>query len=219
MWILENGELPGWVFAGSWTLGGWESIVQYSRWTGEPPPSFPPHTSSTGRVPGLLHLCLRNGADTLRDVFFTDAPGEWFTQWAKSPEDESAAGARWVFQHADVLLFLADSHALAASATLPQARRATRDLVERVGAVAPHIPLCFTWTKTDIDVPERTREALERSRVQFAPHSEVWKTTTREPSTIAACLARAISLGDSSWAKVIPKEPRFSSDPFLALRG
>ena len=135
MWLLDKGELPGWVFAGSWTLGGWESVVRYSRWTGEPPPSFPPHTSSTGRVPGLLHLCLRNGTGALRDVFFTDAPGEWFTQWAKSPEDESAAGARWVFQHADVLILLADSHALAASETLPQARRALRDLVERVGAV------------------------------------------------------------------------------------
>jgi hypothetical protein len=219
MWLLENGELPGWGFAGSWTLGGWESVVQYSRWTGEPPPSFPPHTSSTGRFPGLLHLSLRNGDGALRDVLFTDAPGEWFTQWAKAPADDSAAGARWVFQHANALLLLADSDALANSGRLPQARRATRNLVERVAAVAPHIPLGFTWTKTDIEVPEPTRKLLERSRAQFAPHSEIWKTTIFEPTTIAECLARAISLGDSARAKVVPNAPRFSNEPFLAFRG
>ena len=28
MWLLEHGEVPGWVFVGSWTLGAWESLVQ-----------------------------------------------------------------------------------------------------------------------------------------------------------------------------------------------
>ena len=219
MWLLENGELPGWAFAGSWTLGGWESVVQHSRWTGEPPPSFPPHTSSTGRLPGLLHLSLRNGDGALRDVLFTDAPGEWFTEWAKAPEADSAAGARWVFQHADALLLLADSDALANPETLPQARRATRDLVERVGAVAASIPLGFTWTKTDKEVPKPTQESLEQSRFQFAPNSKILRTTTTEPRTIAECLAWAISLGDSNRAKAVRNEPRFSSEPFLAFRG
>ena len=45
MWLLEHGELPDWTFGGSWTLGAWESLVQNSRWTAEPPPSFPAHTS------------------------------------------------------------------------------------------------------------------------------------------------------------------------------
>ena len=66
MWLLEHGEVPGWVFAGSWTLGAWESLVQHSRWAAEPPPAFPPHTSSSGRVPGLLHLTLRNKEGLVR---------------------------------------------------------------------------------------------------------------------------------------------------------
>ena len=51
MWLFKHGELPSWVFCGSWTLGAWESIVRYCRWIGEPPPSFPPHTSSTRKNP------------------------------------------------------------------------------------------------------------------------------------------------------------------------
>lgn len=77
MWLLKYGKLGSWDFAGSWTLGGWESVIQHSRWTGEPPPSFPPHTSSTGRHPGVLHVTFRHrDSGVLRDVLFTDAPGE-----------------------------------------------------------------------------------------------------------------------------------------------
>ncbi len=219
MWLLEYGTLPGWVFAGSWTFGGWESIVQFSRWTGEPPPSFPPHTSSAGRVPGLLHLSLRNEFGALRDVLFTDAPGEWFTQWAKTPEDDRAAGANWVIQHADVLLLLADSSALGDTNTLPQARRETRDLLERVGSVAAHIPISFTWTKTDIEVSEMTRQSVEKSRTQFAPHCHIWGTTINEPQTIAECFSQAITLGDSFQKEIMLKVPILSTDLFLALRG
>ena len=27
MWLLKHGQLGDWQFAGSWTLGGWESVV------------------------------------------------------------------------------------------------------------------------------------------------------------------------------------------------
>ena len=219
MWLLKHGEVPGWLFAGSWTLGGWESVVQYSRWTGEPPPSFPPHTSSSGRVPGLLHLSLRNQAGLVRDVLFTDAPGEWFTEWAKAPAQKDAIGARWVIQHSDVFLLLVDCGALANEDRLPQARRATRDLTERVGAVASHIPLGFTWTKTDVTLPAAARETIETSRRQFAPYSEIWKTTTEEPETIARVLARAIDIGESQPVRPKVFEPLVSDEPFLAFRG
>ena len=46
MWLLKRSAIGDRRFAGSWTLGGWESVVHHCRWTGEPPPSFPPHTSS-----------------------------------------------------------------------------------------------------------------------------------------------------------------------------
>ena len=219
MWLLEHGEIPGWVFAGSWTLGAWESLVQYSRWTAEPPPSFPPHTSSSGLVPGLLHLTLRNKEGLVRDVFFTDAPGEWFTVWAKAPDHDGAGGARWVIEHSNVILLLVDSSALSNEETLPQARRATRDLTERVGALASQVPLGFTWTKADVALSGATREMIERARFQFAPTSEVWETTIETPSTIAKVLSQAIDLGANQPGLQKLHEPRLHAEPFLAFRG
>lgn len=219
MWLLKYGEIPGLVFAGSWTLGGWESTVHNSRWSGEPPPSFPPHTSSSGRFPGLLHLRLRGKVGVTRDVLITDAPGEWFVQWAKTPNDTSAAGARWVVEHSDVLLLLADRGALSGIETLPTARRVTRDLIERVGAAAPHIPLVFAWTKRDIDLPKPTREIVENARKEFIPKSKVLETTIRNPETIVQTFSLAICLGESQRYCSALREPQLSNKPFLAFRG
>ena len=219
MWLLRHGDLAGWTFGGSWTLGAWESLVQNSRWTAEPPPSFPAHTSSSGRVPGLLHLALRNKTGMVRDVLFTDAPGEWFTVWAKAPDHEGAGGARWVIEHSNVILLLVDSSALANEETLPQARRATRDLTERVGALASHIPLGFTWTKTDVEPSAVTRDTIERARSQFAPTSKIWRTTIEAPATIAEVLSQAIDIGARQTDLPMLDEPRCDGDPFLAFRG
>lgn len=219
MWLLKHGSIGDWMFAGSWTLGGWESVVQYSRWTGEPPPSFPPHTSSAGRHPGILHLtlrCARSGQ--LRDVMFTDAPGEWFTQWSRVPGDVTSAGARWVVRHSDVLLLLIDSAALADNQKRPATRRATRDLVERVAAHA-RSPVAVVWTKDDIGVPEPAERALQGKCMTFLPNATVLRTTVNKPETIEACFEMALATGTSSAIFSPLKAPRISNDPFLAFRG
>lgn len=220
MWLLKHGHFGDWRFAGSWTLGGWESVIQHCRWIGEPPPSFPPHTSSTGRHPGILHLLLRHQlTGEARDVLLTDAPGEWFTQWARSPGEPSAVGARWVIEHSDVLLVLVDSEALANTEKLPQTRRATRDLIERVGAEAKHRNIIMVWTKDDIKIPEATRIAVSRSCGEFLPDAIPLKTTVATPETIAACFARAIRQAENTRVSLNNVEPRLSHDPFLAYRG
>ena len=164
-------------------------------------------------------LALRNKEGTVRDVLLTDAPGEWFTVWSKAPDHEGAAGARWVVEHSNVILLLADSSALADEETLPQARRATRDLTERVGALASHIPVGFTWTKTDIELSVVTRDTIERARSQFAPASEIWKTTIETPASIAEALSQAIVIGAGKTDIQRLEEPRWNDDPFLAFRG
>ena len=219
MWLLKHGGLEGLLFAGSWTLGGWESIVQYSRWTGEPPPSFPPHTSSFGRYPGVLHVTFRDPIGRLRDVLFTDAPGEWFTQWARVPGDPAATGARWVIEHADALLMLIDSAALADPKKLPNTRRATRDLLERIGAVTPQLPMVVVWTKEDVPVPQNARDVLERACAEFVPHASTSRTTFNMPETIAKCFMDVISAAENSASKADTSEPVLSNDPFLAFRG
>ena len=221
MWLLEHGAIPGWEFVGSWTLGAWESLIHPSRWTAEPPPpSFPAHTSSSGRVPGLLHLALRNTDGMARDVLFTDAPGEWFTVWAQAPHYDGVAGARWVVAHASVIVLLIDSSALANEDTLPQARRATRDLTERVGATTSDVPLGFAWAKSDVALDGAIRETIEHARSEFAPRSEVWETTTEAPATIAAMLSKAIDRGGRPPREVAPlRERRRDAPPFEAFRG
>lgn len=219
MWLLKHGQLGDWQFAGSWTLGGWESVVQHCRWTGEPPPSFPPHTSSSGRYPGVLHATFRDPKDQLRDVLFTDAPGEWFTQWAKVPGDDMAGGARWVIEHADALLMLIDSAALADPKKLPRTRRASRELLERIGAVAPHLPMTVVWTKEDVQVSTQVRKVLERACAEFVPHADTLGTTVNTPETIASCFIRVLSAAQNSTSKAKKSEPVLSNDPFLAFRG
>ena len=139
--------------------------------------------------------------------------------WAKAPEHEAAAGARWVIEHSDVILLLVDSNALSNEETLPQARRETRDITERVGALASRVPLGFTWTKTDVTLSAATREPIERARSQFASTSEIWQTTIEDPSTIAKVLSQAIDFGTNQPSLQKLHEPRFDDDPFLAFRG
>lgn len=220
MWLLNHGRIDDWCFAGSWTLGGWESVVQYCRWIGEPPPAFPPHTTSAGRHPGVLHVTFRHASTgTMRDVLFSDAPGEWFTQWARVPGHPTAIGARWVIDHSDVLLLLIDSAALADSEKLPQSRRATRDLIERVGAECARCPVIVVWTKDDVPVPDGTRIALERACGEYLPRAERFQTTIETPETIERCFGMAICAAERPRTSVDTAEPRQSRDPFLAFRG
>ena len=220
MWLLKYGKLGHWWFGGSWTLGGWESVVQPCRWSGDPPPSFPPHTSSSGRHPGVLHVVLRHPATgVIRDVMFTDAPGEWFTQWSQVPDSPTAAGAQWVIEHSNVLLLLIDSEGLADIDQLPRTRRVTRDLIERVAAESTHVPVVVVWTKDDFDVPTIARNGLDRACTEFLSHADTCRTTTNVPETIEQCFVRALQTAgsdDAAWA--VTDAPR-SSEPFLAFRG
>jgi hypothetical protein len=220
MWLLKYGELEkSWRFAGSWTLGGWESIVSQCRWIGSPPPSFPPHTSSTGRHPGLLHVTFRTSKGNLRDVLFTDAPGEWFMQWAKVPGAPEAEGARWIIEQADAILLLLDSAALHDPVKLPDARRKSRDLIDRISATILSKPSVVVWTKSDIKVAQHTLTVLQQLISELMPQSPVLQTTIHQPETIIQCFLKVLSLVErhASYAPIV--EERLSNDSFLAFRG
>lgn len=219
MWLLEHGTLGDWQFASSWTLGGWESVVRNCRWMGAPPPSFPPHTSSSGRHPGILHVALRHrDTNVVRDVLFTDAPGEWFSQWSRAPGNPAAAGARWVVERADVLFVLLDSASLADPTKLPATRRATRDIIERVGAESL-CPVVVVWTKSDVAVPAAIQDALGYACSEFVPAASTTATTVADPTTICACFVHGLVSASHPVPAPTIREPRRSDDPFLAFRG
>ncbi|WP_368422187.1 hypothetical protein [Marinobacter sp.] len=218
MWLLEHGTIANWTFAGSWTLGGWESVVHYSRWTSEPSPSFPPHTSSSGRHPGILHLALRSQATgRLRDVLLTDAPGEWFSQWSRTPDSSASEGARWVIERADALLLLVDTGALSDGKKLPASRRATRDLMEQVGAKTS-CRTAVVWTKDDVSTAGTVTKAIETASGEFMPAAQTMRTTVKDPATIEACFEWAVEAAIAKSPMQIEPEPRLSQEPFLALR-
>lgn len=172
--LLGRGLLTNqvWQFGGSFSLGGWEAVASTLRWTPGQSLSFPSHTTSRGtRAPGLLHMAFRQNGSHLRDFLFADAPGEWFQRWAVDVEAEDAEGARWIAQHADVLLLVADRKALSGS-RLGSARNAFQLLAARVAAERHDRPVALVWTKADADVAQEMENSIRQIVRSVMPDSE-----------------------------------------------
>lgn len=219
LWLLRTGRFFEWDFAGSWTFGAWETIARNCRWDIDSPPSFPPHTTTEGRTPGLLHISLRDGDGRLRDVLFADTPGEWFTRWSQKPNADSSSGARWVFQNATALLLMADSGALADSEKFPSARRWTRELIEQVSSYCGQTPVLFNWSKSDVQIPSARRQSIEDCRKRYLEKYPVSTTTFKEPGSIAECMAQLVKMSLSARKRVRVQEKVLTDDSFLAFRG
>ncbi len=162
--FLRRGQtIPGYRFAGSNTLPGWELIAGFLTFRdGSNQVSFPPHTSrNAGRVPGLLHLALKDVSGHLIDVVFTDAPGEWFNEWRNNQKADAAVGAEWIHQHGDGFLLFADCEELAGP-NRGTARMEIQMLADRLGTNLGKRPLGLVWAKSDV---ENVRPAL-REKIQ-----------------------------------------------------
>ncbi|MGM5034951.1 TRAFAC clade GTPase domain-containing protein [Tardiphaga sp. 803_E3_N1_3] len=160
-------DLNGKLFAGSYTLSGWEAVAGAMRWSPGQPPRFPPHTTSRGgRAPGLLHLTLRDpDRGRSADFLFTDAPGEWFQKWALNTDSQEGVGARWVSENADAFLVVADREALSGG-SMGSARSALQLIAKRLGAEYRGRPVALVWTKADVtiaqDMVQTVRTAVTR---------------------------------------------------------
>lgn len=160
--LLGRGDRPGneWRFSGSYSLAGWETVASFLRWApGGVQPTFPPHTSSSGRMPGLLHLAFIRNNDQRRNYVMTDAPGEWFSKWAINRGAQEAEGARWVAEHADAFLLIADREALSGS-EMGSARSAIQMLSRRLADERRGRPVALVWTKEDVQIDEQMEVAV-----------------------------------------------------------
>lgn len=158
-------------FAGSFTLQAWLRLKQYTAWPAASGPMFPPHTPDSGeRVPSMLHLAFRRGHGLIRDLLFTDAPGEWFTRWERNQAAEEARGARWVADHSSRFLFVIDREGLA-GADVGLVRQNTLSLARLLSEQRRGRPVAAVWTKSDIQCDE-VIEAPIRTRLNelFGPH-------------------------------------------------
>jgi hypothetical protein len=150
-------------FAGSYSLAGWEAVASALRWTPGQQASFPPHTTSRGgRAPGLLHLAFRGADDQLRGYLFTDAPGEWFQKWAVNRGALDGEGARWVAEHADVFLLIADREALSGP-NMGSARGSLQLLARRLAAERTARKVALVWTKSDVSVAPEMETAVHEA--------------------------------------------------------
>ena len=225
--LISHGRMPkGRTLAGSYTLGGWENLANFLRWKGGQAPSFPPHTSSnSGRMPGLLHIALRNVDDSLEDVLLTDAPGEWFERWAVNKNAAGLEGARWISRFASAFMLFADSDALSG----PQKGERRTQLIalaERLGDEAGARPVAVIWSKSDVEVSEGIRSALQKkfSKVfrnyhefSVSVHAVDGGSVTQDTFIylLAWLLSKKAGIGGP-----IPSLPVINSqDPFLAFRG
>ena len=165
--LLGGGRCPddGWRFSGSYSLAGWETVANFLRLApGGVQPTFPPHTSSSGRIPGLLHLAFRRDNHRRREYVMTDAPGEWFSRWAINRNAQEAEGARWAAEHADAFMLIADCEALSGS-EMGSARNAVRMLSRRLADERRGRPVAFVWTKADVQIAEQMKVTI-RDTVQ-----------------------------------------------------
>jgi len=218
--LLRGHPLADAHFAGSRTLGAWESLAAWIRFDDAArSPSFPPHTPrGISRIPGLLHFALRNSLDEFRDVLLTDAPGEWFSRWAIQEEASDAEGARWIVRNADVFLVFADCQRLSGTQR-GTARNDLRLLLERLGNHVDNRPTVLVWAKDDIEVSDNIRSAIRRTLNQKIPHAVEVRASTNSPDSLINALEAALR---PAWRPQLARpvvEPILHDHPFSAFRG
>lgn len=173
--LLRSGKtIEGYTFAGSYTLLGWEKIAQFLTFNTHKKISFPPHTSANmARVPGLLHLLLKDEDGIYKDIILTDAPGEWFTEWAKSADGHAAIGAKWIDDAADAFIIVADCSAFKANAG--KERHALLQIVERMKNTHNQRPIALAWTKSDHDLSQEIKERIGSKVAGQLPNVKPYK--------------------------------------------
>ena len=212
-------------FAGSYTLHGWENIARFLQLNAGEAIQFPPHTSMAGRTPGLLHLALDGIDRDRKDVVLTDAPGEWFTEWTDKPGAAAADGARWIAEHADRIMIIADTAAL----TGPDrgaARRSLEFLVRRVRSAYGVDGVALVWSKVDLQRPEGIKQSVERHFRSCFENAPIFEIGIPDDAPCAEDLTLERLQTLFSWAfearerRIEVAWPRAdNADPFLSYRG
>lgn len=220
--LLKGYLLANASFAGSRTLGAWESLAAWTRFDDAArSPSFPPHTPhGTSRTPGLLHIALRGPNNEFRDVLLADAPGEWFSRWAIKADAPDAEGARWIAKHADAFLVFADCQRLSGHER-GLARKNLRELLERLGNHVGQRPTILVWAKDEDEykVGDGVRNAIIETLGKQIPHAREISASIKRPESLMRSLEAVLQ---PAWTptpahRII--EPILQHHAFAAFRG
>lgn len=171
--LMRNGKNIGdYAFSGSYTLLGWERLAHFLSFHTHKRVSFPPHTSSNNaRIPGLLHLLLKDKNGQFQDVLFTDAPGEWFTNWSDIADADESKGAKWINENADAFIIVADSKAFNESQS--KARPLFR-IVSRMRDTHNMRPTALVWAKSDISIDAQIKAVISEKIITQLPNTQTY---------------------------------------------
>lgn len=224
--LWHGKRLGGAQFAGSHSFAGWENIAVHLRWNEDSsPPQFPPHTElSESRVPGLLHLALRDSSDILHDWLFTDAPGEWFKRWSLDENAPEAQSVRWIAANGTIFVLVIDCEILSGPER-GKARIAYQNLINRLSSVQSNRPVAVVWSKIDELSGEERIAAIkayvskvivnyEEFRVSTIKDGEKFGPTSAEFERFFDWLNNA-----QSRIPLLAPAPTFADDIMLSFRG
>jgi hypothetical protein len=219
--------VPNLCFCGSMTFGGWERIADFMRYPKESDPSYPPHTPiSTDRTPGMLHYAFRDSEEQVRNLLFTDAPGEWFTNWATDPNPYQFPGATWTIAHADAFLFFIDRESLSGTK-----RGLSRLMIKTLsGRLAEHLhgrPLGIVWSKSDVEIEPGIKSAIKEIIDRNFPTATHFHTSFKPggDDTVDVIAPLTASFVFASEKTQITNhmdvylKPQIATDAFLSYRG
>jgi hypothetical protein len=219
--LLTRGHrVPGYRFAGSFTLTAWEQVAANFRRGTQQRPHFPPHTTVTaGRTSGMLHLALQSAENKRQDLLFTDAPGEWFSNWALEKESSKASGARWIAAHASAFILLLDCDALAGIGG-PSALQEAQSLIVRLGQHLDQRPVVVVWSKADIEVPELLLRRLRKTLGEECPGAHEYHVSVQDAALTPAFLTVVAEVLENVLRKSSPLAISVSpesNDPFYKI--
>ena len=210
-------------FAGSYSLSGWQDVSARMRLDANGDAQFPLHTpDSSNRIPGLLHLRYRLEA-LVTELLFADAPGEWFTRWAKDRRSEGAQGAEWITQNARKHVVVADSRALSGDGG-GLAREQFERIVGRLAGIETVDEVALVWTKSDVHVPKSMVDRVEETFKRYFADGPIYRTqipllgtelASDDPQSLRAILDWLLAPATRKKLRVPSREP--SEDPFFML--
>jgi len=222
--LLRSGKtIEGYTFAGSFTLLGWEKIAQFLTFNTHKKISFPPHTSANmTRVPGLLHLLFKDEQGVYQDLILTDAPGEWFTDWAKASEDHAAVGAKWIDEAADAFIMVADC--MGFKLNIGKERQSMMQIVERMKNTNNHRPVALAWTKSDQDLSKDIKDRMtEKVAAQLSVVSSyniavINRKSDKEVDDILVLVGQLLKRGQNKRNQISALPIKSEKDFFFTIR-
>jgi hypothetical protein len=182
--FAQKGVVASYSFAGSFSLQGWNELKDHTTWPSISGGMFPPHTPDTGqRTPSLLHLAFRSGSDAVRDLLFTDAPGEWFTRWVANETAVDAQGALWIAENASHFIFVVDRAGLAGP-DVGRVRQNTLALARRLSEHRRGRPVIAVWTKSDEPHDEAIEGPMHARLTEYFGEHPSLKLHTADPKCV-----------------------------------